>query len=162
MGPGARTHELNPIHDRRVVLENDHITLWYYPELGIVHHQMVATPTSDEFRELLVRGAETLEGVTARSNGCRMIRGTPSSGPTTRRGPTPEWLPRVLRAGFEFPGHRPPRGGDRKTQHATPREPAREPWHREPYRIDASTRVRVAPGRSRRGSLGHTLVPAGQ
>jgi hypothetical protein len=84
-----------------VVLENDHITLWYYPELGIVHHQMVATPTSDEFRELLVRGAETLE----RHRAIKWMsddRGNTLLRPDDEAWADSEWLPRVLRAGFKF------------------------------------------------------------
>lgn len=93
--------EPSPIHDHKVVLENEHITLWYYPELKIVHHQMVMTPSSDEFRELLNRGAETLE----RFGAIKWMsddRGNTLLRPDDEEWADSVWLPRVLAAGFKF------------------------------------------------------------
>lgn len=87
--------------DRQIVLKNDHITLWYYPELKIVHHQMVQAPTSKEFRELLDKGAETLERFRA-IKWMSDDRGNTLLRPDDEQWADKEWLPRVLRAGFKF------------------------------------------------------------
>lgn len=95
------SHRPDPIHQRQLILENEHITLWYYPELFIVHHQMVKTPTSDEFRELLNRGAETLE----RYGAIKWMsddRGNTLLRPQDEEWADSVWLPRVLKAGFKY------------------------------------------------------------
>ncbi len=92
-------HEPNP--ERQVVLQNEHITLWYYPALKIVHHQMLRAPTSAEFRELLDHGAETLE----RNGAVKWMsddRGNTLLRPDDEQWADAEWLPRVLRAGFKY------------------------------------------------------------
>lgn len=89
------------IHDRIVLLENDHITLWYYPGLKIVRHQMVQAPSSKEFRELLDKGAETLE----RHRAIKWMsddRGNTLLRPDDEQWSETEWLPRVLRVGFKY------------------------------------------------------------
>jgi hypothetical protein len=103
VGLGERKNEPDPIHERRVIFQNDHLTLWYYPELKIVHHQMVHAPTSEEFRELLSRGAETLE----RFGAIKWLsddRGNTLLKPQDEEWADTEWLPRALRAGFKFWG----------------------------------------------------------
>jgi hypothetical protein len=91
----------SPVHDRQLILENDHVTLWYYPELKIVHHQMFQPPTPEEFRELLNTGAKTLERF-------RAIKWfSDDRGNTLLKPPEEEWadvvwLPRVLSSGFKF------------------------------------------------------------
>jgi hypothetical protein len=99
MGRTESKHE--PIHERQVVLQNEHITLWYYPDLKIVHHRMLHAPTSEEFRELLDKGAETLE----RRGAIKWMsddRGNTLLRPNDEEWSHNEWLPRVLRAGFKF------------------------------------------------------------
>jgi len=101
VGVTDRQYEPDPIYQREQVLQNDHITLWYYPELEIVHHQMVHTPSSQEFRELLSKGAETLE----RHRAIKWLsddRGNTLLRPQDEAWADTEWLPRVLRAGFRF------------------------------------------------------------
>ncbi len=90
-----------PKNERQVVLHNDHITLWYYPALKIVHHQMVQAPTSSEFRELLTKGAETLERFRA-IKWMSDDRGNTLLRPDDEAWAQAEWLPRVLNAGFKF------------------------------------------------------------
>jgi hypothetical protein len=101
VGLGERSNDLNPIHERQPLLENDHLVLWYYPELKIVHHEMIATPASSEFRELLCKGAETLE----RFGAIKWMsddRGNTLLRPDDEEWADSEWLPRVLKAGFKF------------------------------------------------------------
>jgi hypothetical protein len=98
---GESKHELYPIHERDLLLQNDHIALWYYPELKIVHHEMVATPCSEEFRELLSRGADALE----RFGAIKWMsddRGNTLLRPNDEEWADSEWLPRVLGAGFKY------------------------------------------------------------
>jgi len=49
-----------------VILDNEHATVWYYPEDKIVHHQFHKFIYGEKFREALTRGAEIVEerGVT--------------------------------------------------------------------------------------------------
>jgi len=94
-------YETDPLHERQQILQNEHITLWYYPELKIVHHRMVAAPSSEELRELLTRGAETLE----RFGAIKWLsddRGNSMLRPHDEEWADTEWLPRVLRAGFKY------------------------------------------------------------
>ncbi|HWA78196.1 MAG TPA: hypothetical protein VG937_37930 [Polyangiaceae bacterium] len=96
-----KKYEPDSIYDRRVILQNDAITLWYYPELKIVHHQMVQAPASEEFRELLDKGAELLE----RFGAIKWLsddRGNTLLRPQDEEWADSVWLPRVLRAGFKF------------------------------------------------------------
>lgn len=101
MGPGRSNHDLHPIHERQLLLENDHIALWYYPELKIVHHEMVATPSSAEFRELLSTGADALERFRA-IKWMSDDRGNTLLRPDDEVWADSEWLPRVLGAGFKY------------------------------------------------------------
>ncbi len=91
----------SPVHERQLILENEHVGLWYYPELKIVHHQMFLPPTSEEFRELLNTGAKTLE----RFRAIKWLsddRGNTLLKPHDEEWAEVEWLPRVLGVGFKF------------------------------------------------------------
>jgi hypothetical protein len=101
VGRTERKYEREPEHVRQLVLQNEHIDLWYYPDLKIVHHQMKLAPTSQEFRELLDRGAETLERFRA-IKWMSDDRGNTLLKPDDEAWAQKEWLPRVLRAGFKF------------------------------------------------------------
>jgi len=96
-----KKYDPGSVHERALVLQNEHITLWYYPGLKIVHHQMVGAPTSDEFRDLLDKGACTLE----RKGAIKWLsddRGNTLLRPQDEEWADTEWLPRVLRAGLKF------------------------------------------------------------
>ena len=101
MGLSNKKYEPDPINERQLILENEHVTLWYYPGLKIVHHQMVEPPTSEEFKELLIKGTETLE----RFGAIKWLSddlGNNLLKPQDEEWAQREWLPRVLRAGFKF------------------------------------------------------------
>jgi hypothetical protein len=98
-----RHYHPDPAHGRQLILENEHVTLWYYPELKIVHHQMVQPPSSEEFRELLGTGAKTLERFGA-SKWLSDDRGNTLLKPHDEEWAATEWLPRVIAAGFKFWG----------------------------------------------------------
>jgi hypothetical protein len=42
--------------NRMVVYENEYATLWYYPDAGIVHHQIHKYTYGPHFRELMLEG----------------------------------------------------------------------------------------------------------
>jgi hypothetical protein len=44
-----------------VILDNEYVTLWYYPEAGIVHHKFKKYIHGERFREAITRAIETLE-----------------------------------------------------------------------------------------------------
>ena len=94
-------YELAPIRERQLILQTDHVALWYYRELRIVHHQMVQAPSSEAFRELLSAGAETLERFSA-IKWLSDDRGNTLLRPKDEKWADSEWLPRVLKAGFKF------------------------------------------------------------
>ncbi len=101
LGQIEHEHEPDPFLERKLVLENEHITLWYYPRLKIVRHHMVHTPTSEEFRELLDKGAETLERYRAKK-WMSDDRGNTVLRPQDEQWADTVWLPRVLRIGFKY------------------------------------------------------------
>lgn len=101
MGSGERNYERDSIHQRQLILENDQVTLWYYPELAIVHHQMVTAPSSEQFRQLLEKGADTLE----RFKAIKWLsddRGNTLLRPQDEEWADTIWLPRVLKLGFKY------------------------------------------------------------
>jgi hypothetical protein len=101
VGRTERKYVRESFHERQLIVQNEHITLWYYPELKIIHHQMMEPPTSQEFRELLQKGAETLERFRA-TKWMSDDRGNTLLKPDDEAWAQKEWLPRVLRAGFKF------------------------------------------------------------
>lgn len=86
---------------RETVASNGDFTLWYYPELRIVHHRMHRRLAGEPFRELLTRGAVLLEEHRA----CKWLSEDQENGPTTREDLAWNracWFPRVLAAGWKY------------------------------------------------------------
>jgi hypothetical protein len=99
--PKTTVAPAEPAHDRTLVLENEFVSLWYYPRLRMVHHQMVKAPPSDVFRQLLTRGADLVENHRAP----RWL--SDDRGNTVLKEPDEQWshsvwLPRVLAGGFKY------------------------------------------------------------
>ena len=101
MGLPIEDHQLDRFHGRTRILDGDALTLWYYPELRMVHHQMHKTPTSEQFRELLTRGADLVERYGA-PKWLSDDRGNTVLRPQDEAWSHDVWLPRVLRGGFKF------------------------------------------------------------
>jgi hypothetical protein len=83
------------------LLGNEYVKLWYHPEPKIIHHEILNSPPSAIFREMLTKGAECLEqhGATKwLSDDSRNKLVQPEDnvwGDTV-------WAPRVIKAGFKF------------------------------------------------------------
>ena len=101
MALSNKKYESDPIYERQLIHENEHVTLWYYPGLKIVHHQMMQALSSEEFRELLTKGTDTMERFAA-IKWLSDDRGNTLLRPQDEEWAQKEWLPRVLRAGFKF------------------------------------------------------------
>lgn len=86
---------------REVVLQNPHVSLWYYPDLKLVHHQMLQAPPSEAFRDLLTHGADLVERFHA-SKWLSDDRANTLLRPDDEEWANKNWLPRVLRGGFKF------------------------------------------------------------
>jgi len=99
--PKEELRSIAPIHERQTVLESDSVVLWYYPELKIVHHRMISAPASEQFRELLTRGAEVAERYGA-PKWLSDDRGNVVLRDFDEKWSDREWLPRMLRAGFKY------------------------------------------------------------
>jgi hypothetical protein len=81
------------------VLENEYISLWYHPQHAIVHHQLQKIPTSEAFREMLLKGAELVEKRGAKKWLSDDRQNTVVREPDAQWGET-IWAPRVIKAGF--------------------------------------------------------------
>jgi hypothetical protein len=47
--------------EKEIVVDNEFITLWYYPETKIIHHQFHKFAHGQTFRDALAAGAESLK-----------------------------------------------------------------------------------------------------
>ena len=97
------------------VLDTKLVSLWYYPEDKIVHHQIKQFITGEPFKEFLLAGSALFEQHGAEKwlsddRGCPVVRPPTSTGGT--------------RCGFRAP---PPRGGSTGPS-CGPRRPSARPW----------------------------------
>jgi hypothetical protein len=129
------SNELQSFHERKVIVENDAVTLWYYPSRLIVHHQMTKAPTSEQFRELLTKGADLVE----RHHAPKWL--SDDRGNTVLREPDEQWAHSVW---LQVLGDRASACGDRKAQHETARSGPRAQRHHQSRRDVAPGGVRLA------------------
>lgn len=99
--PEEKHYRLAPFNERQLILENEFVALWYYPELKIVHHRMMKTPTSEAFRELLSEGANLVQRFHA-PKWLSDDRGNTVLRDYDEAWSDEVWLPRVLQGGFKF------------------------------------------------------------
>lgn len=63
----TRKSEINDIlsykrdEARKIEIDNDYATLWFYPKHKIIHHKFHKFTKGDNFRNVLIRGAELFE-----------------------------------------------------------------------------------------------------
>ena len=86
---------------KQVIFDNEFATLWYYPEAGIVHHQIKKFLTAPPLKAMLSKGTEVLKAKHAtkwlsddRNNGAL----PPEIIPWIKN----EWEPQTVHAGWKF------------------------------------------------------------
>jgi hypothetical protein len=87
---------------KQVILDNELITVWYYPERKLIHHKMKATCHGQDFRDALTRGAEAMEqykGIKWLSDDRLNGNALPTDDETWA---TTIWFPRIKAAGWRY------------------------------------------------------------
>lgn len=97
------SEQTGDLYSGDLIFENDAVCLWHHPREGIVHHEMKTVPTSEQFRELLTRGADLLEHYGARKWLSDDRNNTVVREPDSDWAET-VWFPRAVRAGFKYWG----------------------------------------------------------
>ncbi len=84
-----------------VILDNEHATLWYYPEDGIIHHQFHKFIYGDQFRAVLDKGAEIFKerAATKWLSDDRLNSALPKDDGIWA---LTDWNPRVRAAGWKY------------------------------------------------------------
>ena len=98
-----RTEARPGVNDGKVVLQAEECSLWYHPEIKLVHHCMHRPMSSKAFRDMLSQGAEVL----AANRATKWL-----SDDRTHKVLSPEdadwgetvWFPRVRAQGFKYWG----------------------------------------------------------
>lgn len=86
---------------KQEVLDNEYATLWYYPQLKVVHHKFHKFIYGDKFREVLTAGADIFE-----QYGCNKWlsddrKNSALSNEDAEWG-AKAWNPRVLNSGWKY------------------------------------------------------------
>jgi hypothetical protein len=83
------------------VLDNPHVTIWYYPDQKIVHHQIHKFLFGEAFRSALTMGADTLikHGATKWLSDDRNNTAIPAVDVDWGNA---VWFPRTLKAGWKY------------------------------------------------------------
>jgi hypothetical protein len=87
--------------NKQIVLANDSISVWYYPELGIVHHEMHRYTRGKDFRDALRAGTETLTKNHA-SKWLSDNRAHIVLPPEDEQWAKTEWFPATRQAGWKY------------------------------------------------------------
>lgn len=89
------------IEPKLTVLDNEFITIWCYPQKGIIHHQFHQYAFGDAFRELLMTGADAFE-----ANQCaKWLSDDRNFGailPEDKAWGDAVWRPKILNAGWKY------------------------------------------------------------
>jgi hypothetical protein len=89
------------VRRRDTIIDNDYVTLWFYPETRIVHHQMKRFVVLERFQEFLTTGARLLR----EHGGCKWLsddRNNPVLAPDLRAWSTEHWVPPTIAAGWKY------------------------------------------------------------
>lgn len=82
------------------ILDDEHVSLWYHPETGIVHHRIHKYLVPGVFRKLLTAGAEVLE----KHGATKYLSDDRSNvvvAPDDIKWADENWYPRVRKAGLK-------------------------------------------------------------
>ena len=85
---------------REVIITNDFMSMWYYPQAKIVHHQFHQYMFGEPFRECLLKGAELMETHQA-TKWLSDDRKTSAVHPDDSAWAQQVWVPRVIAAGWK-------------------------------------------------------------
>jgi hypothetical protein len=86
---------------REVVHSSDKITVWAYPDRGIVHHQMLAYCSGDPFRRALDAGIEAMRRI-AGSKWLSDDRINHALAPDDLKWADEVWFPKTVAAGWKY------------------------------------------------------------
>ena len=86
---------------RETILENEHFSLWYYPEEKIIHHKLHKFIYGEAFKSCLNRGTEALQEIKATKwlSDDRLNAALSEEDSVWGRD---DWLPRTVKAGWKF------------------------------------------------------------
>ena len=87
--------------EKETVLDNPDITVWYYPDKKIVHHQFHQFATGKNLQDGLNKGAETLEKNRA-NKWLSDDRKNTAIGKEDMEWTKTVWRPRVIEAGWKY------------------------------------------------------------
>jgi hypothetical protein len=96
------------IEDKVTIFENEKITVWAYPQQGIIHHQIHQYVSGTPFRQALEKGVEAM--ITYGS--CGWLSDDRSNGalhPSDLEWAELSWFPKAVSAGWRFWALLPPR-----------------------------------------------------
>jgi hypothetical protein len=86
---------------RETLIENDAVSLWYYPDLKIIHHKFHKFIMGDKFKEAMLKGAEYFEKYK-----CTKWLSDDRNSSALRRGDVEwgyeSWQPKVFKAGWKY------------------------------------------------------------
>ncbi len=86
--------------DKKVILDNEYATLWYFPKEKIIQHQFKKLARGDDFRDVLLKGAEAFEKYRC----TKWLSDDGKIGVLNKKdtdwGET-NWTPRVIKAGWK-------------------------------------------------------------
>lgn len=87
--------------EKTEVIDNEYMSLWYYPALKIVHHKIHKTLPNGMFEEVLSAGAEYMEKYRAKkwlSDDSSLVAISKDDIEFGEK----VWSPRVMKAGFRY------------------------------------------------------------
>lgn len=86
---------------RQVVLKNEHVTIWYYPDSKVIHHRFHRSATGQPFRDALDAGTAALQQFGAQKwlSDDRNLSSVPQADGEWGR---TDWFPRTVKAGWKY------------------------------------------------------------
>jgi len=86
---------------KEVLIENDIVSLWYYPEKKIIYHSIHKFLYGDLFQEVMLKGLDYFE-----KKGCQKWLSDDRSNSVLRKQDTAwgeiNWKPRMIKAGWKY------------------------------------------------------------
>ena len=83
------------------ILDNEDVSMWYYPETKILHHQMHKFVCGQPFRDALMKGADVFQKYGAQK-WLSDDRATPALSKEDLEWGDTVWFPRVAKLGWKY------------------------------------------------------------